>query len=29
MNVLKGFDIDKYYPDVIVVEYLGCSNGKD
>ena len=22
MNVLKGFDLEKYYPDVIVIEYL-------
>lgn len=22
MNVLKGFDLEKYYPDVIVIEYI-------
>ena len=22
MNVLRGFNIEKYYPDVIVIEYL-------
>lgn len=28
MNVLKGFDIEKYYPDVIVVEYLDLKMKK-
>ena len=28
MNVLKGFDIEKYYPDVIVIEYLDVEMKK-
>ncbi len=28
MNVLKGFDIEKYYPDVIVIEYLDVQMKK-
>ena len=24
LNVLKGFDLKKYYPEVIVIEYYEC-----
>ena len=29
MNVLKGFDIKKYSPDLVVVEYMDLDNNSD
>jgi hypothetical protein len=29
MNVLKGFDIEKYSPDIVVIEYVDLSMKKE
>ena len=29
MNVLKGFDLEKYSPDIVVIEYVDLSMKKE